>query len=183
MTDLDEATIERAVGAVVGSAVGDALGAGYEFSNPGPDLKIAMIGGGPFNWDPGEWTDDTQMALAVLDVLATGDADVQAIAANFFAWYASGPPDIGRQTRSARASSTSNVGSSSKMARLNSRPPSVPAIGVSSGTPDAARCSGVNEPFEMVNTPTRQSGGKSRCTIGTCMSDDAATGTPSAAAS
>jgi ADP-ribosylglycohydrolase len=100
MTDFDEATIERAVGAVVGSAVGDALGAGYEFSNPGPDLEIAMIGGGPFNWDPGEWTDDTQMALAVLDVLATGDADVQAIAANFFAWYASGPPDIGRQTRS-----------------------------------------------------------------------------------
>ena len=100
MTELDNETIERAVGAVAGSAVGDALGAGYEFRNPATDEEIAMIGGGPFDWDPGEWTDDTQMALAILDVVATGDTDVQAIAANFLAWYASGPPDIGSQTRS-----------------------------------------------------------------------------------
>ncbi|MBC8483721.1 MAG: ADP-ribosylglycohydrolase family protein [Actinobacteria bacterium] len=99
MTELDNETIERAVGAVTGSAIGDALGAGYEFTNPKSDQKIAMIGGGRFNWDPGEWTDDTQMALAILDVIATGDTDIQAIAANFLAWYMADPPDIGNQTR------------------------------------------------------------------------------------
>jgi len=104
MTKPEDEIIERAVGAVVGSAVGDALGAGYEFSNPKPDQKIAMIGGGPFNWDPGEWTDDTQMALAILDVIATGETDVGAVAANFLAWYAAGPPDIGNQTRSVLSS-------------------------------------------------------------------------------
>ena len=86
MTELDNETIERAVGAVAGSAIGDALGAGYEFTNPKPDQKIAMIGGGRFNWDPGEWTDDTQMALAILAVIATLDTAVQAIAANILAW-------------------------------------------------------------------------------------------------
>ena len=106
MNTVDESVIERAVGAVVGSAVGDALGAGYEFTDPAPDQEIAMIGGGPFDhrWAPGEWTDDTQMALAILDVIATGDTDISAIAANFLAWYKSGPPDIGNQTRSVLSS-------------------------------------------------------------------------------
>ena len=50
---VDDATLERAVGAVLGSATGDALGAGYEFTNPAPDQEIAMIGGGGFGWAPG----------------------------------------------------------------------------------------------------------------------------------
>ena len=102
MTGLDEATLDRSVGAVLGSATGDALGAGYEFTDPTPDQEIAMIGGGPFahRWAPGEWTDDTQMAAAILDVVATGSTDLEEIGANFLAWYASNPPDIGNQTRS-----------------------------------------------------------------------------------
>ena len=58
-----------------------------------------------FGWAPGEWTDDTQMALGILDVLAErggptggGPVDVEAIGANFLAWAASGPADIGNQT-------------------------------------------------------------------------------------
>lgn len=97
--------VDRAVGAVLGSACGDALGAGYEFTNPGPDAAIGMVGGGVFGWAPGEWTDDTQMALGILDVLAErggptdGDpVDIEAIGANFLAWAASGPADIGNQT-------------------------------------------------------------------------------------
>ena len=101
MIDLDGSVIARAVGAVLGSATGDALGAGYEFSDPAPDEEIVMKGGGPFphhQWAPGEWTDDTQMAVAILDVMATGSRDLDAIASNFLAWHAAGPPDEGIQT-------------------------------------------------------------------------------------
>ena len=98
------AVSDRATGAVLGSAAGDALGAGYEFTNPAPDQEIAMIGGGGFGWAPGEWTDDTQMAVAILDVIATGNTDLDAIGANFLAWYSAGPPDIGNQTRSVLSS-------------------------------------------------------------------------------
>ena len=62
---MNELVVDRAIGAGLGSAVGDALGAGYEFTNPAPDDPIEMIGGGPFGWAPGEWTDDTQMATAI----------------------------------------------------------------------------------------------------------------------
>ena len=94
------AVSDRATGAVLGSAAGDALGAGYEFTNPAPDQEIAMIGGGGFGWAPGEWTDDTQMAVAILDVIATGSSDLDAIASNFLAWYSAGPADVGIQTSS-----------------------------------------------------------------------------------
>jgi len=102
MRTIDAAVTGRAVGAVVASAAGDALGAGYEFKNPSPDQEIAMIGGGPFahKWAKGEWTDDTQMALAILDVIAIGWADLSEIGANFLAWSASNPSDIGNQTAS-----------------------------------------------------------------------------------
>ncbi len=91
---------DRTAGTVLGSAAGDALGAGYEFTNPTPDQDITMVGGGGFGWAPGEWTDDTQMAVAILDVIATGSSDLDAIASNFLKWYAAGPADVGNQTRS-----------------------------------------------------------------------------------
>ena len=31
-----------------------------------------MVGGGSFGWEPGEWTDDTSMAIAIAEVAATG---------------------------------------------------------------------------------------------------------------
>jgi ADP-ribosylglycohydrolase len=96
---LDAATIDRAVGAVLASAAGDALGAPYEFDAPNPDAPCALEGGGHFGWEPGEWTDDTQMALAVLTVLAEGSADPGAIGDEMVRWYASGPRDVGNQTR------------------------------------------------------------------------------------
>lgn len=92
----------RAVGAVVVSAAGDALGAGYEFGPAlSPETPVAMKGGGGFHWEPGEWTDDTQMALAILLPLAEGDTDLARIEASFRAWFESGPPDVGNQTRGA----------------------------------------------------------------------------------
>lgn len=95
----DDATwLDRAVGAVVGGAVGDALGAGYEFTTPGPDVPIEMIGGGIGGFEPGEWTDDTAQAAAVLLGIRDGRVDLDRIGAGFLQWYSGGPKDVGIST-------------------------------------------------------------------------------------
>jgi len=55
-------------GALLGLAAGDALGTALEFSRPGSLEPIAdMVGGGPFGLEPGQWTDDTSMALCLAE--------------------------------------------------------------------------------------------------------------------
>jgi ADP-ribosylglycohydrolase len=57
---------QRYRGCLIGLATGDALGATLEFRTPGAFEPITdMIGGGPFMLKPGEWTDDTSMALCL----------------------------------------------------------------------------------------------------------------------
>src|SRR5690606_20735681 len=63
-------TIERFRGALLGLAVGDAVGTTLEFQSPGSFTPINdMEGGGPFSLDPGQWTDDTSMALCLAERL------------------------------------------------------------------------------------------------------------------
>ncbi len=70
---LTTAQRDRACGALLGTAAGDALGAGYEFGPPlAPDVPVDMIGGGLGPFKPGEWTDDTSMAIAIAEAAATG---------------------------------------------------------------------------------------------------------------
>jgi ADP-ribosyl-[dinitrogen reductase] hydrolase len=96
----DAVIADRSAGVVVASAAADALGGPYEFGPPiGADRTLAMTGGGGFGWGPGEWTDDTQMALALLTPLAAGKREVAAVEAGMMAWYSSGPRDVGNQTR------------------------------------------------------------------------------------
>lgn len=99
----DNVRRDRAAGAVLASAAGDALGAPHEFGPAlDPSAPLTMTGGGSFGWSPGEWTDDTQTALAVLAPLArgvTGAALVTEVASGLLAWMASGPVDVGNQTR------------------------------------------------------------------------------------
>ena len=58
--------IDRFIGSLMGLAVGDALGTTLEFTKPGEFTPILdMNGGGPFNLNAGEWTDDTSMALCL----------------------------------------------------------------------------------------------------------------------
>lgn len=98
-TTSDRVVTDRHVGAVLAAAAGDALGAGYEFGPPLPaDEPVHPRGGGSFNWAPGEWTDDTQMATCILSVLADGSSDVERVAGNFRTWYRHGPADVGIQT-------------------------------------------------------------------------------------
>jgi ADP-ribosylglycohydrolase len=62
--------LSRYRGALLGLAAGDALGTTLEFTKPGSFTPISdMVGGGPFNLRPGEWTDDTSMALCLAESL------------------------------------------------------------------------------------------------------------------
>ncbi|MBD8504990.1 ADP-ribosylglycohydrolase family protein [Hoyosella sp. G463] len=95
--------LDRARGALIGCAFGDALGAGYEFTYPAPSDEIGMIGGGIGPFAPGEWTDDTSMAIAVARAAHSGldlraAAGLDAVAAGFLDWLRSEPKDIGNQT-------------------------------------------------------------------------------------
>ncbi len=63
---LDDARIDRAAGALLGLAVGDAVGTTVEFKRRGSFPPVAdMVGGGSFGLKPGEWTDDSSMALCL----------------------------------------------------------------------------------------------------------------------
>ena len=59
---------KRFRGSLLGLAAGDALGTTLEFSIPGRfDPIDDMVGGGPFRLAPGQWTDDTSMALCLAE--------------------------------------------------------------------------------------------------------------------
>ena len=61
---------DRYTGCLLGLAVGDALGTTVEFKPPGTFEPITdMVGGGPFHLEPGQWTDDTSMALCLAESL------------------------------------------------------------------------------------------------------------------
>lgn len=62
--------LERYRGCLLGLAAGDAVGTALEFCPPGSFAPIDdMQGGGPFALQPGQWTDDTSMALCLAESL------------------------------------------------------------------------------------------------------------------
>lgn len=59
---------DRARGALLGLAAGDAVGTTVEFKQRGSFAPVTdMVGGGPFSLEPGQWTDDTAMALCLAE--------------------------------------------------------------------------------------------------------------------
>ena len=67
-------TRDRFRGCLLGLAACDALGTTLEFKRPGTFAPIEdMIGGGPFGLKPGQWTDDTSMALCLAKSLIESD--------------------------------------------------------------------------------------------------------------
>jgi ADP-ribosyl-[dinitrogen reductase] hydrolase len=57
---------DRYRGCLLGLATGDAVGTTVEFKQRGSFEPVTdMVGGGPFRLAPGEWTDDTSMALCL----------------------------------------------------------------------------------------------------------------------
>jgi len=82
----------RYTGALLGLAAGDALGTPLEFKPPGSfDPVTDMIGGGPFRLNPGEWTDDTSMALCLAESLVeTGGFDQKDQLERYVRWWREG---------------------------------------------------------------------------------------------
>jgi ADP-ribosyl-[dinitrogen reductase] hydrolase len=80
--------LDRAIGALLGLATGDAVGTTLEFEPPGSFTPIDdLIGGGPFGLQPGQWTDDTSMALCLAEsILDTGAVDLSDQLRRYLLW-------------------------------------------------------------------------------------------------
>ncbi|SOB94753.1 ADP-ribosyl-[dinitrogen reductase] hydrolase [Rhodobacter maris] len=96
---------DRALAAYLGLALGDALGATTEFMTA---REIAaqigqhreITGGGWLRLAPGAVTDDTQMSLALgRSLIRAGGFDAQDLCAEFAAWLATKPADVGGTCR------------------------------------------------------------------------------------
>ena len=83
---------ERYHGALLGLAVGDAVGTTVEFSPRGTFPPVTdLVGGGPFNLAPGQWTDDTSMALCLAaSLVEKGDFDARDQMDRYVAWMQHG---------------------------------------------------------------------------------------------
>ncbi len=103
---------DRFAGCLLGLAVGDAVGTAVEFRPPGTFPPVTdMTGGGPFGLEPGQWTDDTSMALCLAEsLLETGGFDPADQMRRYVRWWREGHLsstgqcfDIGNTVRAALA--------------------------------------------------------------------------------
>ena len=102
--------LDRYRGCLLGLAVGDAIGTTVEFKARGSFVPVTdMTGGGVFNLKPGQWTDDTSMALCLAESLVEkNDFDAHDQMTRYLDWYQNGYLsstgrcfDIGGTTRQA----------------------------------------------------------------------------------
>ena len=86
------------------------MGTTLEFKMSGTFEPIAdMVGGGPFGLEPGDWTDDTSLAICLAESLVASDGfDAQDQAERYLSWQKTGKPgpkdycfDIGLTTSDA----------------------------------------------------------------------------------
>jgi len=82
----------RAKGTFLGLASGDAVGTTVEFKLRGTFRPlIGMVGGGPFRLQPGQWTDDTSMALCLAESLMECDGfDARDQMERYVRWFRTG---------------------------------------------------------------------------------------------
>jgi ADP-ribosyl-[dinitrogen reductase] hydrolase len=104
---------DMVMGCLVGLAVGDAYGTTYEFKSrvqmPSEEtLHNSLVGGGPFNLQPGDWTDDTSMALCLAESVIEKGWDPRDQMKRYINWWQQGYNsvtgecfDIGGATRKA----------------------------------------------------------------------------------
>jgi len=101
---------DRYRGSLLGLAIGDALGTTVEFQARGSFTPLTtIVGGGPFSLIPGQWTDDSSLALCLAEsFVVTGTYDTKDQLTRFLRWYEEGHLssngecfDIGGTTRQA----------------------------------------------------------------------------------
>jgi len=84
-------TIERFRGCLLGLAGGDAVGTSVEFRARGSFPPVTdLTSGGPFNLRPGEWTDDTSMALCLASSLVELGFDPHDQMVRYCRWWEEG---------------------------------------------------------------------------------------------
>jgi len=83
---------QRFRGCLLGLACGDAVGTTVEFRPRGTFPPVSdMVGGGPFRLKPGQWTDDTSMALCLAEsLIQTGGFDARDQMIRYCRWSREG---------------------------------------------------------------------------------------------
>jgi ADP-ribosyl-[dinitrogen reductase] hydrolase len=96
--------MSKKLATLLGLHIGDSLGATLEFkpaSNHWND-HTEIIGGGDFNWRPGDPTDDTDMMICLLKSLYENNGfNLKNIASHYVEWLNTKPTDIGNTTSDA----------------------------------------------------------------------------------
>jgi ADP-ribosylglycohydrolase len=78
-------------GSLLGLAVGDALGTTVEFQPRASFEPLTdMVGGGPFGLEPGQWTDDTSMALCLAESIVEAGWDPVDQLTRYVRWWREG---------------------------------------------------------------------------------------------
>lgn len=119
---------DKAKGAFFGLAIGDAIGTTVEFKERDTYEPVTdMVGGGVFRLQPGEWTDDTSMALALAQTLVDHGMNKIELLKNFTRWYRMGEFshngkcfDIGNTTRKALEKFIKSEGTDDSPASIDS---------------------------------------------------------------
>ena len=101
-----EDNVDRMAGCLAGQFCGDAYGAQFEFKSTkqildlvGPEYRTM---GGSYTWPtaPGQITDDSEMAVALINSIVEEGGYIDAIARKHYVkWYKSGPFDMGARPR------------------------------------------------------------------------------------
>jgi len=101
-------TLNQALGCILGAFIGDAAGGVLEFSRckiqqEHVDHALTFPGGGCFKFEPGELTDDSEMAMSLFNAILEdeGVPTTQTLAKHYLFWQNSHPKDMGFTTRAA----------------------------------------------------------------------------------
>lgn len=105
----NEDLVDRLLGCAYGQALGDAYGLSTEFENrqrvahnypdrtkliPFPDYKLTAHSS---RWTRGDWTDDTDQWILILETILEANGDVRVFAGKLKTWIERGFPDLGDQ--------------------------------------------------------------------------------------
>lgn len=105
---IEKDTLNRIKGCLYGQAVGDALGLGTEFMTKEEVLKYYPKGLNSYaqiiqdahrrRWIKGDWTDDTDMMICLLNSFTNHGFEIDKAALYFKEWFNGEPMGIGRNT-------------------------------------------------------------------------------------